>query len=427
MTLQIKLSDLYLIDKEKLSVALFYIGMLIAFLGSLNPWFLWPVGSNYPVLACLFLVPSYLLSRTLETPIFSRTDFVLPIISFLLFALYERFSIESNINGYVMLLFRLTIFYCLFRISTDRLQKFMTFGCKVMGVLLLASLIGYFLFLFGFPLPGRDAQFGEFYSYTNYYLFLLDDRNLFAIFSRFNSYFLEPSHIGTAAAFLLFTQRGQWRKWYNIVLLVTVFFTFSLGAYIYLVAIVFLNLWISGKRFWGKLIVTLGGLGVATLTTFTYNNGENLVHDLIMLRLETDDGELAGDNRVTGDFDADYDNFVESSDIFFGRHFEVTEFGNAGYKVFFYENGLVGIILLFAFYFISMMYTTNKRAFISVLIVSILYFIPSAIMLWENIFFPLYATAYLGLSTSSQNTIQGGDEPLQHPAYSKTNTDNDER
>mgnify|MGYP007070072838 CR=1 FL=1 len=74
-----------------------------------------------------------------------------------------------------------------------------------------------------------------------------------------------------------------------------------------------------------------------------------------------------------------------------------------------------------------MIYTTNKRAFISVLIVSILYFIPSAIMLWENIFFPLYAAAYLGLSTSGQNTIQGGDEPLQHPAYSETNTDNDKR
>ncbi|MBQ8066242.1 MAG: hypothetical protein IJ200_11390 [Prevotella sp.] len=404
MTLQIRLSDLYLIDKEKLSVALFYIGMLVAFLGSLNPWFLWPVGSNYPVLACLFLVPSFLLSRTLETPIFSRTDFVLPIISFLLFTVYERFSTGSNINGYLMLLFRLIIFYCLFRVNTDRLQKFMTFVCKVMGVILAVSLMGYFLFLLGFPLPGRDAQFGEFYSFTNYYLFLLDDRNLFAIFSRFNSYFLEPSHIGTAAAFLLFTQRGQWRKWYNIVLLITVFFTFSLGAYIYLVAIIFLNLWISGKRFWGKLIVTLGGLGVATLITFTYNNGENLVHDLIMLRLEVDDGELAGDNRVTGNFEADYNNFVESSDIIFGRHYEATEFGNAGFKVFFYENGLVGIILLLAFYVISMMYTTNKRAFVSALILAILFFLPSAFMLWENIYVPLYAGAYIAIEMETTGT-----------------------
>jgi len=280
----------------------------------------------------------------------------------------------------------------------------MTFVCKVMGVLLLASLTGYFLFLFGFPFSGRDAQFGEFYSFTNYYLFLLDDRNLFAIFSRFNSYFLEPSHIGTAAAFLLFTQRGQWRKWYNIVLLITVFFTFSLGAYIYLVAIIFLNLWISGKRFWGKLIVTLGGLGVATLITFTYNNGENLVHDLIMLRLEVDDGELAGDNRVTGNFEADYNNFVESSDIIFGRHYEATEFGNAGFKVFFYENGLVGIILLLAFYVISMMYTTNKRAFVSALILAILFFLPSAFMLWENIYVPLYAGAYIAIEMETTGT-----------------------
>lgn len=405
-------SFLYLIDKKRLSVSLFYAGMLISFLGSLNPWFMWPVGSNYPVLACLFLIPAYLLSRTLSAPIFTRTDFLLPAFAFLVFTVYERFSIESNYNGYVMLLFRFTIFFCLFRVNTDRLQQFMTFVCKVMSVLLAVSLAGHFLYLIGFPLPGRDAQFGEFYSYTNHYLFLLDDRNLLTIFPRFNSYFLEPSHIGSAAAFLLFAQRGQWRRWYNLVLLATVFFTFSLGAYIYLVAIVFLNLWISGKRFWGKLLVTLAVLGSATLFTFTYNNGENLVHDLIMLRLEVEDGELAGDNRVTSNFETDYDNFVESSDIIFGRHYEAIEFGNAGYKVFFYENGLVGIILLLAFYVISMMYTTNKRAFISVLIVATLYFIPSAIMLWDNIFFPLYATAYLGLSTSSHNAIEGRGEPL---------------
>lgn len=378
--------------------------MLVAFLGSLNPWFFWPIGSNYPVLACLFLVPAYLLSRTLSNPIFTRIDFLLPAITFLAFTVYERLSVESNFNGYAMLMFRFTIFYCLFRVHTDRLQKFLTFVCKVMGVLLAASLAGHFLYLLGFPFPGKDVQFDEFYSFTNHYLFLLDDRNLFTIFPRFNSYFLEPSHIGSAAAFLLFSQRGQWRRWYNLVLLTTVFFTFSLGAYIYLVAIVFLNLWISGKRFWGKLMVTLAVLGVAILFTFTYNNGENLVHDLIMLRLEMDDGELAGDNRVTGSFEADYDNFVESSDIVFGRHYEAVEFGNAGYKVFFYENGLVGILLLLTFYIASMMYTTNKRAFISAIILAILFFLPSAFMLWENIYVPLFAGAYLAIETATTET-----------------------
>ncbi len=407
MTLSFRLSDLYLIKVERLAVALFYIGMFVAFLGSLNPWFLWPVGSYYPVLACLFLVPAYFLSRTLSTPVFSRTDFLIPVLAFLLFTVYERFSTESNLNGYAMLVFRLAIFYCLFRVSTDRLQKFMTFVCKVMGVLLTASLAGHFLYIIGFALPGRDTEFGEFYSFTNHYLFLLDDRNLFTIFPRFNSYFLEPSHIGSAAAFLLFTQRGQWRRWYNLVLLATVFFTFSLGAYIYLVAIVFLNLWISGKRFWGKLIFTLGLLGAATLFTFTYNNGENLVHDLIMLRLEVDDGELEGDNRVTGSFDADYNNYLESSDIIFGRHYEAVEFGNAGYKVFFYENGLVGILLILAFYVASMMYAPNKRAFISAIILAVLFFLPSAFMLWENIYIPLYAGAYLAIEkeTTGQTTI----------------------
>lgn len=407
MTFEIRLSDFYLINKEKLAIGLFYSGMFLAYLGSLNPWFMWPIGSFYPLLACLFLVPSYLLSQTLTNPLFTRRDFFLPVITFLLFTVYERLSMDSNINGYIMLVFRLTIFYCLFRVNTERLQKLMTFICQVMGVLLAASLIGYFLFLFGFSLPGRDAQFGEFYSFTNYYLFLLDDRNIFAIFSRFNSCFLEPSHIGSAVAFLLFSQRGQWRKWYNIVLLITLFATFSLAAYIFLVVVVFLNLWITGKRFWGKLILTLALMGVATTLAFTYNNGENLVHDLIMMRLEIDDGEMAGDNRVSGNFEADYNNYLESSDIIWGRKFEITEFGNAGYQVFFYDHGVLGILLVFLFYFVSMMYTSNKRAFISALLLALLFFLPSAFMLWENIYVPLYAGAYLAIETETkeQTTI----------------------
>jgi hypothetical protein len=132
----------------------------------------------------------------------------------------------------------------------------------------------------------------------------------------------------------------------------------------------------------------------AITTAFTYNNGDNLVHDLILLRLEVDDGELAGDNRVTGNFEKDYENFLGSADIVFGRQMEIVEFGNAGYKPFFYDHGLVGSMLIFSFYFIAMWKSSNKRAVVSALIVAILYFIVSAFMLSEKVFILLYAAAY---------------------------------
>lgn len=411
MTSTFRLSDLYLIKKETIVTGFLYTGMLIAFLGSLNPWFMWPIGGLYPIPAAGCLLVAFLLSRTMKQSYFSRTDFILPLVTFLLFSIYERISTESNLNGYLMLVFRATIFFCIFTVDTEKLRELTTFICKVMGGLLAVSLAGHLLYLTGFSLPGKDASFGEFYTYTNHYLFLLDDRNLFTILPRFNSYFLEPSHIGSSAAFLLFAQRGQWWKWYNIVLLTTIFFTFSLAAYIYIVAIIFLNLWITKKQFFGKFIAALGLLGGATLFASTYNEGDNPINELIMLRLEVnDDGKLAGDARVTNNFEADYANFVESSDIFLGRDYEITEFGNAGYKVFFYDHGIVGIILLTMFYIVSMAYSPNKRAVIATLIVATLYFLPSAFMLWENIFLPLYAAAYLDSSASSQDSIETGNE-----------------
>lgn len=395
MTWTFKLSDLYQVKKETLSVTLFHLGLLIAFLGSMSPWFMWAVGSLYPVPAAMLIVASLLVSRTMEEPVFTRSDYLLPLLAFVIYSVYECLASECNINAYLMIAFKAVIVFSLLQLNAERLFHLTTFIAKVMGVLLAASLAGHFLYLLGFPLPGRPAQLGEFYSFTNHYLFLLDDRNLFTIVPRFNSYFPEPGHVGSAAAFLLFAQRGHWRKWYNMVLLATIFFSFSLASYIYLTAIVFLNLWIEKKNMFRKLAITVGFFLAAITLAFTYNGGDNLVHDLILLRLEVDDDSLAGDNRVTGNFEKDYDNYLGSSDMIFGRTYDSSlEFGNAGFKVFFFDYGLVGILLVFLFYFLAMRNAPNKRAALSACIILSLYFIVSAYMFLEKILLPMYAAAY---------------------------------
>jgi hypothetical protein len=164
------------------------------------------------------------------------------------------------------------------------------------------------------------------------------------------------------------------------------------------------NSWTAGRQVVRKLMVVLIVLTLSTIATFTYNDGNNLVHDLIVLRMEIDDGEMAGDNRVTGGFEADFDSYIESSDILFGRKYEITGFGNAGYRVFFYDHGIIGTLLLLLFYIVSMIYTLNKRAFVAVLFVASLYFWASAFMLWENIYLPLYAAAYLEETATNQKT-----------------------
>lgn len=404
MNWTIRLSDLYLIKKERLSIALLYAGMLLAFLGSLRAWFLWPLGNYYLLPPALLIITSILLARSMERDtIYTRTNYLVPLGALILFVIYERLSLGSNLNGYIGQSLLVVVFYAFFCLDLQRLKQLADFICRAMAVLLAISLAGHFLYLLGFPLPGRDVEYDEFYSFVNYNLFLLDDRNLFVFVPRFNSYFLEPSHIGQACAFMLMTQRGRWKRWYNIVLLTTIFFTFSVGAYVYLVAIAFFNQWISRKHVAGKVLLIISFIAVVTVVSFTYNGGDNLVNNLIMLRLEVDDGELAGDNRVTENFMADYKNYIESSDIVFGRSFEIVEFGNAGYRVFFYEHGLIGVLLIFLLYVLSLMYTPNKRAFVAVLVVVALYFWATAFMTWVYVYLPLYAAAYSEANSEGRN------------------------
>lgn len=223
---------------------------------------------------------------------------------------------------------------------------------------------------------------------------MIDDRTLWAFFPRFSSVFLEPGHLGTAATLLLSTQFGKWKKWYNIVLLVALLLTFSLAAYVIYVVVIFLKLWVQRKQFIGKLIMMVAFISTIVVGSFFYNNGENLLHDLILIRLEVEDGEMAGNNRVTEDFDTDFEKLCESSAVIFGKKRENPEFGNSGYKVFIYENGIVGTVLMLIFYIASLGKIRDRRATASAFILALLGFIVRGYPLWYSNYLTYYDLAH---------------------------------
>ena len=393
--MKIKKLDIYTINKESLVKILFYCGILLAFFGSLNPWFMWPLGTLYALPAGMLIGASMLISKTTKDNWFTNEHFVAPTMGYALISTYMLIVNQTNINGYIVNLFHIAIFFSIFRLRTEKLAPLMTVLCKVMGTLLAFSIPAFLLYLMGFPFAGVDAAYGDdLYSYTNYFLFMIDDRTLWAFFPRFSSVFLEPGHLGTATALLLSTQFGKWKKWYNIVLLVALLLTFSLAAYVIYVVVIFLKLWVQGKQFIGKLLMTVAFIATIVVGSFFYNNGENLLHDLILIRLEVEDGELAGNNRVTDDFDTDFEKLCESSDVIFGKKRENPEFGNSGYKVFLYENGIVGIILMLAFYIASLGKIRNRKAAASAFILALLGFIVRGYPLWYSNYLPYFELAH---------------------------------
>lgn len=86
--------------------------------------------------------------------------------------------------------------------------------------------------------------------------------------------------------------------------------------------------------YWTYQLIVIG--------SFYYNNGDNLLHNLIVIRMEiNDNGELAGNNRTTDDFQRQFNGFLSSNDLLIGRGDEEIPTGNSGYKVFIYRYGLI--------------------------------------------------------------------------------------
>jgi len=397
----IDLSKFYLIDKRALSIVFFHMGMTIAFLGSLNPWFMWSIGTLYSLPACLFLIISMELAKSDSGSYYNRTNILLPILVYIILSYYQIFIRSGNIYGYVANLFRIIIFYALFKVMEKEVKAFCDLFSKIMGGFLIISMFFFFLYLLGLPLPSRNADFNNLYSFSNYYFFLIDDRSLFTIIPRFHSVFLEPGHMGTMTVMLLFTQMGKWKKWYNIALIVATLISFSLAAYGLFVGIVFLSLWIRGKQVIKKAILTIGLFAAVTVGAFLYNNGDNMLYNLIMVRLEVNDGEMAGNNRVSESFLADYENLTKSSDILTGRDRNTESFGNSGYRVFIYDYGLIGAFLFIIFYLVSFYNPQNLKAMTAVFIIGGLNFIIRGYPLWFANFIPLYCVARCFIPKSS--------------------------
>ena len=152
-------------------------------------------------------------------------------------------------------------------------------------------------------------------------------------------------------------------------------------------------MWIERKKIIIKFLTIIVFISAIVGGSFIYNDGDNMLHNLIILRLEIDDGEMVGNNRVTKDFDTEYESFLESPDIFLGRDYDYSNFGDSGHKVFLYDYGLIGVVLLFLFYGISFAKSEDYRCMIAAMIVLTLIFGVDAFVLWFGRFIPLYIVA----------------------------------
>ena len=385
------------IEKERLAWLLFMASALVAYFGSLKPWFMWSLGNYYILVAAFFMVSAMVLSMTLRNQVFTSRGHVFPALFFALFMYYVALVVyKVNFAGIVAYLFHVIFFLGICVVNKRYLRDFGDMASKVMAVIVCISAFGFMLYLLGIGLPYVNAQDpDERYTYNNYFFFLLDDRSAWAVIPRFNCVFLEPGHFGVACVHLLLLQCGKWRKWYNMVLIASMLFTFSLEAYVEFFVLIFGTLWVQRERFARKLVLTLLFISVVVTGAFFYRGGDNLFHDLILIRLEVDEGELAGDNRVTVDFDSAYESYLDSSETIFGVKNPVDMKACSGYKVFIYLHGFFGLGLYMLFFFFVCLRYKDWRMMVLAIAIAFLHFIVRS-STWYAYILPIYCaiTAY---------------------------------
>lgn len=253
--------------------------------------------------------------------------------------------------------------------------------------------------LFGYDLPSSELTYGTLeqngvlvnqYNFSNHYLYLVDN-NWFALrdsdvpsFFRFCSIFLEPGYLGIIMMFLLFINNFDLKQRRNQVYLLSLILTLSLAGFL-LTTLAFIahKMQSSSKRI-SVLVGVFLLLMACNLFFSNYNNGNNVVNEAIISRLQLDEEKgISGNNRTSEAMDEQYKSFLTSTDVVFGVHDRtLLEFG-VGYKAYVIKNGLFGLGCFILFLLWIAKLGSNFKSWILMILYLLMFSRGEASMFWS--------------------------------------------
>lgn len=382
------------IDKNALSWWLLCGGMILFFFADLHPWFVWPVEQFMMPGGAMLCMTAVILSQTSDKPLFEREDYYYAFLFSSVVYVYCMLTTYATLSNTVISISAIIAFYCLLRLSPTNAERLIDVIAICYGTLMIFSVGAFLAVLLGFSLPFTDAEYQDGnYHYLNYRFFMIGVRDMQEEMPRFCSYFIEPSHLGTTACFLLLAQWGKWRKWYNIPIMLAAICSLSLAAYVIFPLIVLSGFWIDRKRILPKVALFMAIISILVIGVINYDGGDNVIYQRIVDRLTIEDGGLKGNNRVDADFNNLLMDMLDSPDIFFGRDGTKLDWGNSGATVFLYDYGIVGMALLLMMYLSVFLLGSDKRRMISAAFIISLIFMVDGHALWLCYFIPIYITA----------------------------------
>lgn len=344
---------------SKVTFKLYVFAYIVLFLQSMHVWFFW--GNLFKIFCPIFfLIAAYLNHKKNPFCYTNYNGLNSSVFLFIILFIGLWGSYDAGILSICKAIVCAAALYELTKLSENTNKTILLALTKCFGIISMISLAGWILFILGFSLPSspiEDREFG--YTFENYYIFLY---NGLGFIPRFCSIFLEPGYYGQLAAIILFANKMKLDNIYTIAIFIATLFSLSLAGYV-LVAMGFIFVNIRHVNFRKLILTVVIGYSVFNFVK-NYNNGDNVVNNLILARLEIEDGKLTGDDRVTEELDMYFRHALIQNDKFlFGLGSEFNEMdwegGVAGYKVYIIQNGYVGLILAI-FGYLIILYRQGK-------------------------------------------------------------------
>ena len=353
-------------EKESKSFRLYTFCVFLLFLDAMYPWYIWDNYVREFTILIVTFVSIYI--GLLESSRFCMTKKNL-VLSLLLLSSVLWSIIGGDIGRYSSL-GKLVVWIYLFSLKSVNKQHILRFITKWTAYLVLLSLISYlWFFVGGSPFEPSLVSFNNNqYVCSNFYTFLLyaDLSDL-----RFMSIFMEPGHMTMGIVPLIMANGFDMKNKYVRILFICELFTLSLAGYVTLfVGYLLFNLSLHDLR---NLLV--GFVFIALLICLLDFAGySDVLQIAIWDRLEYKDGNIAGNNRVSTEFEKVYQSFIHSSKVWTGNSLiDVTIYGGvSGYKKYLVQNGIIGLILGLTIYTYSYLMSFKYKIGVFTLILLLL-------------------------------------------------------
>lgn len=263
---------------------------------------------------------------------------------------------------------------CILCIADEYKEKILYYITKWYARLILFSLCVYFVVSF-VPIPGlNNLEFASGVAYGSFSNYIVYVKSLYNVaeggFIRFNGPFLEPGYVGMIGAFLLFANNFNFKKKESKIILLSVLFSMSLAGWMLAFIGYLLNLFYIGRIRMSRLVFSVLFIISFIYIGQSYNDGQNVINEAILSRLEYDEEKgFSGNNRNSSAITAlALEIWSGNTEILlYGypkrtfQQYEDYELIGSGFNHFLVYNGLVGVLLIFAFYIYTIITARDKK------------------------------------------------------------------